>query len=81
MTSVAVAADETQETATDTVTAIVIADAVVAEMTVKRQNPRSLQMTCLLALLEFSMFSKTTLSFVPPATFLAQTMFMYPSDK
>jgi hypothetical protein len=45
MTSVAVAADETQETATDTVTAIVIADAVVPEMTVKRQNQRSLQMT------------------------------------
>jgi hypothetical protein len=46
MTSVAVAADETQETATDTVTAIVIADAVAAEMTVKRQSQRSLQMTC-----------------------------------
>jgi hypothetical protein len=46
MTSVAVAADETQETATDTVTVTVTADVVVAEMTVKKQNQRSLQMTC-----------------------------------
>jgi hypothetical protein len=46
MTSVAVAADETQETATDTASVTVTAGAVAAEMTVKRQNQKSLQMTC-----------------------------------
>jgi hypothetical protein len=46
MTSVAVAEDVTQETATGTATVTVTADAVAAEMTVKRQNQRSLQMTC-----------------------------------
>jgi hypothetical protein len=36
----------TQETATATAIAIATADAVEAEMTVKRQNQKSLQMTC-----------------------------------
>jgi hypothetical protein len=44
MTSV-VAADETQETATVTVI-VTVADAVATETIVKKQNQKSLQMTC-----------------------------------
>jgi hypothetical protein len=47
MTSVAAAADETQETATDTASVTVTADAAAAaEMTAKKQNQRYPQMTC-----------------------------------
>jgi hypothetical protein len=46
LTTSVVAVAAIPETVIATAIAIVTADAVVAEMTVKRQNQRSLQMTC-----------------------------------